>query len=187
MISTREKAETRKFIRQQKRAYETKELAELSDKVVERLTVNERWQQAKTVLLYHSLPDEVATHALIQKAVEAGKRVLLPVVVGDDLELREFRRQEALHEGAFHIQEPDGIAFTDYAAIDLAVIPGMAFTADGRRLGRGKGYYDRLLSRLSHVYKIGICWPFQLLDELPAEAHDIRMDAVVTTSEQLPQ
>ena len=177
------KAEIRQFIREQKRAHTAAELTALSRQVIERLANDERWQEAKTVLLYHSLPDEVATHDLILNAEAAGKRVLLPVVVGDDLELRLFCRKEALREGAFHILEPEGKAFTDYAAIDVAVIPGVAFTAEGNRLGRGKGYYDRLLSRLPHVYKIGICWPFQLVNELPAEAHDIRMDAVITIEE----
>jgi len=177
------KAEIRQVIREQKRTHTAEELAALSRQVIECLTNDERWKEAKTVLLYHSLPDEVATHDLILQADAVGKRVLLPVVVGDDLELRLFCRKEALREGAFHILEPEGSTFTDYAAIDVAVIPGVAFTAEGNRLGRGKGYYDRLLSRLPHVYKIGICWPFQLVKELPTEVHDVRMDAVITAEE----
>ena len=67
------------------------------------------------------------------------------MVKGDDLELRLYTGDDRLTEGAFHIDEPTGTAFTDYAAIDLAVIPGVAFDRRGNRLGRGKGYYDRLL------------------------------------------
>ena len=131
------------------------------------------------MLLYHSLPDEVDTHAFIRRW-SARKRILLPVVKGDDLELRLYTGDDCLTEGAFHIDEPTGTAFTDYAAIDLAVIPGVAFDRRGNRLGRGKGYYDRLLPRIPTAYKLGLCFPFQLLDQIPAEAHDIPMDEVLT-------
>ena len=131
------------------------------------------------MLLYHSLPDEVDTHAFIRRW-SARKRILLPVVKGDDLELRLYTGDDRLTEGAFHIDEPTGTAFTDYAAIDLAVIPGVAFDRRGNRLGRGKGYYDRLLPRIPTAYKLGLCFPFQLLDQIPAEAHDIPMDEVLT-------
>ena len=69
--------------------------------------------------------------------------------------------------------------FTDYAAIDLAVIPGVAFTPDGRRLGRGRGYYDRLLARFARAYTIGLAFPFQLLEDIPTEPHDIKLNEIL--------
>ena len=102
------------------------------------------------------------------------------MVKGYDLELRLYTGDDRLTEGAFHIDEPTGTAFTDYAAIDLAVIPGVAFDRRGNRLGRGKGYYDRLLPRIPTAYKLGLCFPFQVLNQIPAEAHDIPMDEVLT-------
>ena len=177
--SCNSKPELRREIRRRKAACSPEQLQQLSAEVTRRLLSTPRWQQSRTLLLYHSLPDEVSTSALIQSAVEQGKRVLLPVVVGDDLELREYCGQGCLAEGAFHIQEPQGEAFEDYPAIDLAVIPGVAFSPEGARLGRGRGYYDRLLPRLSAAHKCGICWPFQLLPELPTEPHDVRMDEVI--------
>ena len=173
------KTDIRQTIKRLKAACSTTERARLSGDIVQRVIQLDKWQKANTLLLYHALPDEVDTSGLIAQAVQAGKRVLLPVVVGDNLELREYKAAGNLTEGAFHIMEPTGTAFTDYAAIDLAIVPGVAFTAAGQRLGRGRGYYDRLLCRLPHVYKIGICWPFQLLDTLPAEPHDIVMDAII--------
>lgn len=174
------KSEVRQEIKRRKAACSLEERAALSSAVISLLSETPQWQQAHTVLLYHALPDEVETRELIQQALSSGKVVLLPVVVGDDLELRRLPTPNAVHEGAFHILEPDGTAFTDYAAIDLAIIPGVAFTYDGHRLGRGRGYYDRLLSRLTNVYKLGICWPFQLVDTLPTEPHDISLDAIIT-------
>lgn len=130
-------------------------------------------------MLYHSLKDEVDTHAFIRKWSRK-KRILLPVVVGDDLELRIYTGPDDMAIGAYGIDEPTGELFTDYAAIDFIAVPGVAFDRSGNRLGRGKGYYDRLLPRIPSAYKAGICFPFQLVEEVPAEAFDIRMDEVIT-------
>lgn len=146
--------------------------------VLSRLEAHPAFRQAHTILLYHSLPDEVNTHDFIRKW-SAQKQILLPVVIGNDLELRRYTNPQDLKKGAYGIEEPVGEPFTDYASIDLAIIPGVAFDAQGNRLGRGKGYYDRLLPRLPHTYKIGICFPFQLLEEVPTEALDVRMDEVL--------
>lgn len=146
--------------------------------MLSRLEAHPAFRQAHTILLYHSLPDEVNTHDFIRKW-SAQKQILLPVVIGNDLELRRYTNPQDLKKGAYGIEEPVGEPFTDYASIDLAIIPGVAFDAQGNRLGRGKGYYDRLLPRLPHTYKIGICFPFQLLEEVPTEALDVRMDEVL--------
>lgn len=173
------KSDIRQEIRRRKATYSAQQRAELSHIVINQLESLPQWQQAQTVLLYHSLPDEVDTHDLIQHSRQAGKRVLLPVVTGNDLELREFQSGVELAEGSFHILEPRGEAFTDFETISMAVIPGIAFTKEGLRLGRGKGFYDRLLPLLKKAYKVGICWPFQLVGQIPCETHDIPMDAVI--------
>lgn len=136
------------------------------------------FRAARIVLLYHSLKDEVYTHEFVRKW-SSEKQILLPVVVGDELELRVYTGPHDLKPGAYGIEEPTGELFTSYADIDLAVIPGVAFDASGNRLGRGKGYYDRLLPHLN-AFRAGICFPFQLVEEVPAEPFDIRMDAIIT-------
>jgi 5-formyltetrahydrofolate cyclo-ligase len=138
------------------------------------------WRAAGTVLLYHPLPGEVDTTMLLDKALLMGKRVLLPKVVGDELELRIYT-PDSLQQGAYSIMEPTGELFPvdSYHEIELAIIPGVAFDRLGARLGRGKGYYDRLLSQMPNAYKIGICFPFQLLERLPSEPHDVLMNEVI--------
>ncbi len=136
------------------------------------------YQNAATVLLYHPLPDEVDTRILIDDAYNNGKKVILPVVAGSDLQLRIYS-PGAMTQGAFGIQEPTGELFTDYGEISLAIIPGMGFDARCHRLGRGKGYYDRLLPRLKNARKVGICFDFQYLEDIPCEPHDVIMDSVV--------
>ena len=136
---------------------------------------------ADTLLIYSALPDEVPTQSLIDELVAQGKTVLLPRVVNDtDMELRQYTGTQDLQVGAFGILEPTGELFTDYEKIDVAVIPGMAFDKEGHRLGRGKGSYDRFLRLLSNTYKIGICFSWQLVDEVPTDEHDILMDQIMT-------
>ena len=105
---------------------------------------------------------------------------MLPVVVGDDLELRLYTGPEDMATGTYGIEEPVGETFTDYASINFIAVPGVAFDRKGNRLGRGKGYYDRLLPRIPAAYKAGICFPFQVVEEVPAEPFDIRMDEIIT-------
>ncbi|KAA6347019.1 5-formyltetrahydrofolate cyclo-ligase [termite gut metagenome] len=103
------------------------------------------------------------------------------MVCGERLELRIYNSHQSLSVGPYGIKEPFGEAFTDYASIDLAVIPGVAFDRFGNRLGHGKGYYDRLLPHLS-AYRIGIGFSFQLVEEVPAKEFDVRMNEVITPS-----
>jgi 5-formyltetrahydrofolate cyclo-ligase len=132
-------------------------------------------------MLYNALPDEVPTQALMDQLVAQGKTVLLPCVINDtDMELRRYTDPQDLQPGSFGIQEPTGELFTDYDTIDVAIVPGMAFDAEGHRLGRGKGYYDRFLCQHLDVKRIGICFDFQLVDEVPTEPLDIKMDEVIT-------
>lgn len=173
------KSSLRHYIRSLKATHSAAELEALSSELSSRLILLPQWQASSDVLLYAALPDEVQTGAMIQSAWNSGKRVYLPVVNGDDLDVKLFTPETALHKGAFQIDEPQGEPIIDLSVIDLAIIPGMAFTQSGERLGRGKGYYDRLLPRLTKAFKVGICYPFQLLDSIPSEPHDIRMDLVL--------
>ena len=170
------KQEIRRMIRLRKKQH----TADESSIVIARLKANPRFFQAYTILLYSALPDEVQTQSLLDELTEAGKTVLLPKVVSsEDMELRRYTGVSSLQPGAYGIMEPVGARFTDYAAIDVAVVPGMAFDTQGHRLGRGKGYYDRFLAKLPGVYKIGLCFSWQLVDEVPSEANDITMDEVI--------
>lgn len=174
------KDDVRRWMRELKKAHTGQELKEMSVSLCRRIMSGTHWQNAGTVLLYHALPDEVDTQLLLDDALLSGKRVLLPKVNGDDLVLCEYTGPDSLTTGAYGILEPNGTSsMYGGTEIDLAIIPGMAFDRHGHRLGRGKGYYDRLLSGLK-VYKMGICFPFQLLDYLPCEEHDVMMDGVGT-------
>lgn len=156
----------------------------MSEKICDKVLASADWQKASTLLLYYPLPDEVDVRPLVWEAYEEGKRVLLPVCKGEELELRLYEGESSLKEGAYGIMEPTGPLFPEgrYTEVQLAIIPGMAFDREGHRLGRGKGYYDRLLPKLAKARLKGVCWPFQLLDEVPSEPHDIRVQEVEAAS-----
>ena len=177
------KKELRKEIRARKRDIPVDELREMSRLACERLLADKRLGDASTVMMYYPLGDEVDVTPVIERLWDEGKTVVLPQVTGEaEMVLRKYTGDDDLREGAFGIMEPCGELFTDYEAIDVAIIPGMAFDRRGNRLGRGKGYYDRFLPLLpTRVYKIGVCFPFQLLDLIPMEEHDISMDTILGT------
>ncbi len=149
---------------------------------MQRLLAHPAVIKAKTILMYHSLPDEVDTKEAIIRLASEGKTVLLPKVTGEGtMEIRIYEGPSGMAEGAFGIMEPTGRPVRDYGKTDVAVIPGMAFDAKGNRLGRGKGFYDRLLAKMQNTYKIGICFSFQKTDAVPVNENDARMDEIITS------
>ena len=150
-----------------------------SANILTALEAHPAFRAANTILLYHSLGDEVDTHTFIKKW-SSEKRILLPVVVGDDLELRIYTGPDDMTTGSYGIEEPTGEVFTDYAAIDFIVVPGVAFDRKGNRLGRGKGYYDRYLPRCTRAVKLGVAFEAQRVDKAAVDAHDEKLDGFVT-------
>ena len=153
--------------------------------MLEKLEQHPKFASARTVLLYYSLDDEVQTHDFVEKW-HRQKTVLLPVVKGDELELRIYTGRQNLKTGeAYHIEEPTGEAFTAYEKIDFAIIPGVSFDARGNRLGRGKGYYDKYLSCHLAIDTIGVCYDFQLTNEKINDKHDVRLGGIITEKREV--
>lgn len=146
------------------------------------LTALPEYAAARSVALYASSHGEVPTGALISGAIASGKSVLLPAVTTQGLVFRRIATEADLVRGKYGISEPPPYckAF-EPAAIDLFVIPGVAFDLDGKRIGYGKGYYDKALHNLENSGKlIGFCYDFQLVDDIVGEPHDVIMDLVIT-------
>ncbi|RCW36620.1 5-formyltetrahydrofolate cyclo-ligase [Marinilabilia salmonicolor] len=178
----REKKILRRKIQKRKQQYNEDQLKTIGQDAMAQLEKTSEFKAAKTIFIYWSLPDEVPTHELIEK-YRKEKRFILPRVVGDYLELREFTGIESLEQGnSFGIQEPTGIIFSDLSSIDLVVVPGLAFTRNGHRLGRGGGYYDRTLPYLENAAKIGVAFPFQMVARVPFDTHDIPLDKVIAAN-----
>lgn len=148
-----------------------------ADAVFGQLEKSAAFMLATHILLYHSLPDELSTHAFLKKWC-CSKRFYLPRVNGVNLDILPYE-QSRLELGSFHIEEPTGDDLVDPSIIELIIAPGVAFDTKGNRLGRGKGYYDRLLAT-TNATKIGVAYHFQMVDDIPAEPHDVPMDIVIT-------
>ena len=167
------------------------DLAQRSGQVAERLAAMPQWSSADTVLCFLSMPHEMDTTPLIHAARAAGKAVSVPRIEGADIRFLVMPPNTGeLPLDRWNIPVPDPF----WPPLDpprsgriLVACPGLAFDREGNRLGRGKGYYDRFLSRLrreaSEVFTVGVCLSEQLLPSLPHEDFDQRMDALVTERE----
>lgn len=178
LLTQQEKTKLREQIAREKKHLSCEDKEEFSSQLFRFVEQNIHFVSAKIILLYYSLADEVCTHSFIHKWAQ-DKTIILPVVKGNELELHAYEGECRMKVGSYHIMEPDTPVFTDKDSIELALVPGVAFDPKGQRLGRGKGYYDRLLPLL-HSYNIGICFDLQMQTDLPCEPTDVRMDAVVT-------
>ena len=135
--------------------------------------------KSKTIMVYWSMNDEVFTHDFILKYYN-NKEIILPVVNGDNLELKKFAGLSNLTKGkSFDIDEPIGEVYSCVENIDLIIVPGVAFDKKNNRLGRGKAYYDKLLKN-TNALKVGVCFDFQMIDFVPVDQYDIKMDLVIS-------
>ena len=134
------------------------------------------FRSARTVLLYASMPGELPTSGWLE-AWSGSKRLVLPRVCGKELELREYF-PALMENGYMGIPEPSSEApSVSPDEVDLAIVPGVAFDADGRRLGHGGGFYDRLLPLL-RCPRFGVCLPFRMVERVPSGEMDARVDRV---------
>lgn len=134
------------------------------------------YRAAHTVMAFASLPSEPDTDALFARLHRDSKRLVLPRLERGSIVPAVV--VNGFIAGQWGIREPDG-EIVDPASIDLVVVPGVAFTLSGDRLGHGKAYYDRFLAPLGSVHTVGACFSEQIVDELPMEAHDIRLGHVI--------
>ena len=136
------------------------------DKVIkEKLLALPEFKEAEVIAFYVSFSSEVDTKELIDKALSMGKRVVVPAVAGKDLKFSEINCNKPFSK----------------EKIDLVVVPGVAFTKSGSRLGRGKGFYDRFLKELPRrIKRVGLAYDIQITEDLPVAPHDSPIDIIIT-------
>ena len=174
-----EKQALRKKMSRLKKEVPTGEKIRRSKSILEKVEKLEAFQQSHVVMAYWSMSDEVHTHDFI-KMWSQSKAIVLPVVKGDQLELRFFEGENSLIPGErYGIMEPAGTLLQDVYQIDMIIVPGVAFDKQNNRLGRGKAYYDKLLKK-SRAYKAGICFDFQIVAQVPVDENDVPVNVVVT-------
>ena len=141
-----------------------------------KVEAQEEFRNAGTILIFMAMPDEIPTREFIEKW-HCSKRFAIPRVKGENLELKEYN-PDFLSPGYKGIPEPtDEAADISPDEIDFALIPGTAFDRNGHRMGRGKGFYDRLLPQL-HCPTMAVCQEWRIVDEVPTDPWDIRIDII---------
>ncbi len=169
----------RKKIKELKINHSEEQLKAKSELVFANLNSIPILKNHNNILAYWSLSDEVNTHQWINLNY-IHKNIYLPVIDNNDIVIKLYTGENNMIETPpFGIKEPVGKAIFDFSLIDLIIVPGVAFDKQGNRLGRGKGYYDRFLPKTNSI-KIGICFDFQLFDNIPCSSSDIKMDYVVS-------
>lgn len=155
--------------------------------IQDKLLAMDIFRKADIILFYASFDGEVETFELMRQAKEYGKKIILPKIVMTEKKIIPSyveNLNSELENGPYGIKQPrkDCLRPVDLRALQLLIVPGVAFDRDFNRLGRGGGYYDRLLASCSpEIPRIGLGFDFQLLDCLPDQKpHDVRLSSVVT-------
>lgn len=177
--TAKRKSDLRELMRQQLRVQSEEDLKSWSEAVIERLENLSSFRHAHVVMFYYPVHHEVDLRPMLDKYKDE-KVILLPVTHRDHIELRQYVGADNLRKGHYGIPTPQTATYQGKP--DLVVVPGLAFDKDLVRMGRGKGYYDRFLRRLGRVPRVGVCYDFQIKDDLPWSWHDVRMDKVLTPS-----
>ena len=173
------KQELRKSIREQKRAMSLELIEEKSARLGELFAASEMYQKAKTIYGYMPYNQEVRTVAMLERALQDGKRVAIPKCYGDEMRFIFIDDLSKVEKGYANIPEPiadEPIADDETA---LVLMPGLAFDPQGHRIGYGGGFYDKFLAKEPNHPTLALCYDFQMLDHLETEEFDIPVDAVL--------
>lgn len=178
-----EKARLRAQFGERASTFSPVERAEASARICDRLKQQPVWSAARAVFCFAPLPGETDIWPLLSAALRLGKLLALPRYSRSDDTYLPYQVTDLewdLQPGHFGIREPSP-ACPRFALdrLDLTLVPGVGFGLNGGRLGRGKGYYDRMLARISG-WKCGVAFDWQVIPEVPLEPHDVRMDYLLT-------
>ena len=174
------KQKLRKIFIQKRKALSRDEIRDKSRKIAQKLLKLREVKNAKSIAIYLDSNNEVRTKQAIDKFLKLKFDISIPVYFRkkEDYAWSKFSGWTNLEQGPFKIPQPKDPA-ESLGKFDIAFVPGLAFSRSGVRLGYGKGIFDKLLLG-TEALKIGLAYDFQVVDELPAEKHDLRMDIIIT-------
>lgn len=180
-----EKEALRRKMKQLRQRLTQEERENISTAVEKQLFSMREFIECQIFFTYLSYGKEIPTHALTEEAIRLGKLVAAPKVTGEGrLTFYQIHALSDCVPGAYGILEPkSGRELAPDMGKSLLLLPGLAFTKAGGRLGYGGGYYDRYLAAYPQVFSAACAYPFSVVDDLPEQAHDIRADALVLPGE----
>ena len=174
-----DKKELRRQIRELKRAMTSEQIDAASARLGELFLNCPQYKEAKTIYGYLPYNQEVRTVPMLEQAMREGKRVAVPKCYGDEMRFIYMDDLCKVEKGYANIPEPiaDDPVADDKTA--LVLMPGMAFTKDGKRMGYGGGFYDKFLAAEPDHPTVALCYDFQMVEDLPTEDYDIPVDCVL--------
>ena len=183
-IRTRREQRALRAIVEQKRRIMTKEqVAEQSALIMAQLEQMSAFREAKTVLLYYPIHNEVDLRPLLTK-YKGQKIFLLPVTHRHSMEVRPYDGEDMMRRGRLGVPEPQTSTYRGH--IDLILVPGVVFDQHRHRIGRGGGYYDRFLRKQLTAKKVGVCYTFQLKKHtIPHSWRDQKLDRIITPQQTI--
>lgn len=179
-MSVKTKINLRKQMKTQLKAMDQDEKQDLDHKICEQLFLIPEIAGADYVYAYMNLSWETGTEEILERFWKKGVQVALPKVLGDTMEFFHVKSRADLEEGSFHILEPSDSCKQAAWPKAPVLVPGLGFSRDGRRLGKGGGYYDKFLSKEPDHMTIALAYEFQITEEIPVEEHDRPVDQIVT-------
>lgn len=160
-----------------------------SNAIMDKITSLDIYKQSKVVFIYMDFKNEVITSNLIKHMLSEKKRVVIPYTdsINTVLIPSEITKESDLKQNSFGYFEPKSILPVNIEEIDLVIVPGVVFDKNLNRIGFGKGYYDKILNRLKpSAKKVALAHDFQVLEDIPAEEHDVKMDMIITEKNIYP-
>ena len=174
-----DKKSLRKCIREKKQAMTDAQIIQLSEDLTEQFLATDLYRHTKTIYGYLPYNQEVRTTAILEQALRDGKQIAVPKIFGDQMKFILLSDLSKVEPGYKGIPEPvdDGPVADDPGA--LVLMPGLAFTKEGDRMGYGGGFYDKFLAAEPNHPTIALCYGFQIVSEIPKEDYDIPVDLVL--------
>jgi len=183
-VDLKNKDEIRKEMLARRRALPKEEVTAMSERIKANFFSGGFLDHQKYVFIYCSFGNEADTYGIIKECLKTGKRVAVPVVC-EDMHMKaalieDISELDTVNVFGIRQPDPENAAYIEYGDIDLAVIPGVAFDREGNRIGFGKGMYDRCIAALRpDCLKIALAFAFQILDHIPSDPHDRKVDMII--------
>ncbi len=177
-----DKATIRSLIKQLRQQFPSQQQMVENENIMNQVLRHPLFLKSKTIGIYVSLPQEVSTLLLIQKALQT-HRVCVPKVQGDIMHFYDIHDMNDLKPGHFHVLEPIGCQVTDPKDIDLMIVPLLAYDQKCYRVGYGKGYYDKYFQNDFCGYKLGLAFSYQYVEHIDYDDFDIPLDEIITYKE----
>lgn len=174
------KQEIREQIRKLRGGINADEWQTATETIAQKIIASDNFREATDLFCYMDFDGEVGTELIMDEAWRLGKDIWLPKVMDGKMEFYLVESEEELVRGTYGILEPTGESEKAPGDDGLVIVPGIAFDKNHNRLGYGKGYYDRYLKAHPGLIKLGIAFDIQLVDKIPAEECDCKMDMVFT-------